>query len=90
MTDVSADPKELLVPITSDKGMCGSVNSSIYRNVRDYIIPKNRENIQIFSIGVKGATAFKRPMKDLLKIGISEVSTPYNYPTIMAMAENIN
>jgi len=30
-----------------------------------------------------------RPMPDLVKIGISEVSTPYNYPTVMAISEHI-
>ena len=36
---------ELLVPITSDKGMCGSINSGIYRSVRDYVATKNRANL---------------------------------------------
>jgi len=85
----TADPRELLVPLTSDKGMCGSINSGIFRNVRDYVAERKRENLEIFSIGMKGTTAFVRPMPDLLKIGISEIKTPYNYPTVMAMAEHI-
>lgn len=28
-------------------------------------------------------------MADILKVGVSEVSTPYNYPTVMALAEHI-
>jgi len=32
-----SDPKYLLVPITSDKGMCGGVNSGIFKNVREFI-----------------------------------------------------
>jgi len=28
-------------------------------------------------------------MPDLIKIGISEISTPYNYPTVMALSEHI-
>ena len=35
--DMPADPKELVVPITSDKGLCGAINSGIFRNVREYI-----------------------------------------------------
>ena len=31
----------------------------------------------------------QRPLADLLKVGISEVSTPYNYPTVMALSEHI-
>ena len=83
------DPKLLLVPITSDKGMCGGVNSGIFKNVREFIKDHKRENIQIFSIGAKGASAMRRPFPDMLKINISEISTPYNYPTVMALSELI-
>jgi len=31
----------------------------------------------------------KRPMKDILKFGISEISVPYNYPTVMALGEHV-
>ena len=30
-----------------------------------------------------------RPFKELLKVGISEISTPYNYPTVMALSEHV-
>jgi len=30
-----------------------------------------------------------RPMGDILKVGVSEISTPYNYPTVMALANHI-
>ena len=29
-----AEPSTVVVPITSDKGLCGAVNSSIVRNVK--------------------------------------------------------
>lgn len=32
-----AEPNVLLVPITSDKGLCGAVNSSIVRNVKKMV-----------------------------------------------------
>ena len=44
-SEEKGEPKELLCPITSDKGMCGSINSGIYRNVRDYVAKKNRANL---------------------------------------------
>ena len=89
ITESKGDEKELLVPLTSDKGMCGAINSGIYRNIRDYIATKKRENLQIFSIGGKAYSSMKRPMADILKINVSEIQTPYNYPTVMAMAEHI-
>ena len=84
-----ADPSELLVPMTSDKGMCGSINAGIIRHVRDYILKNGRQKKTIFSVGDKGTVAMKRPMADILKYGVSEISTPYNYPTVMALAEHI-
>ena len=83
------DQRELLVPLTSDKGMCGSINSGIYRSVRDYVATKNRANLQVFSLGAKGASSMQRPMADILKVNISEISTPYNYPTVMALSEHL-
>lgn len=83
----SKDGSELLVPITSDKGLCGSINSGVVREVRAYLAAKDRSKVSIFSIGDKGTVAFMRPMADLLKCGVSEIQTPYNYPTAMALGE---
>ena len=83
------DPSELLVALTSDKGMCGSINAGIIRDVRSYIAETGRAKKTLFSIGDKGTVGFQRPMADILKFGISEISTPYNYPTVMALSEHI-
>lgn len=42
----------MLVPITSDKGLCGAVNSSIIREVRT-TIRQNRSGYKLFIIGEK-------------------------------------
>ena len=80
---------QLLVPITSDKGMCGSLNSGIVRDLRDYVSKSDRSKLAIMSIGDKGTVGCRRPFKDLLKVGVSEISTPYNFPTAMALGQNI-
>ena len=49
----------------------------------------NRSKTQIFSIGAKGSGGMARPFPDMLKTSISAIGTPYNYPTIMAMAVHI-
>ena len=41
-----ADPSMVLVPITSDKGLCGGVNSSIVKSVKTAVAGKNRSKIQ--------------------------------------------
>ena len=80
------DVQTVLVPITSDKGLCGAVNSVIVRTCKKIVAEGNRANYTIFSIGEKGSTGLMRPFPDLLKTGITQVATPYNYPTVMAMA----
>jgi len=62
--------KTLLVPITSDKGLCGGVNSSIVREVKA-IIGKDRAPYNIFVVGEKGALALTRPFPDILLASIS-------------------
>ena len=87
--DVS-EATTIIVPITSDKGLCGAVNSSIVRDVKKYVKHLNRSKTQIFSIGEKGTTGMVRPFPDMLKHSISQVGTPYNYPTVMSMAVNVS
>lgn len=87
--EAQSNPTELLVPITSDKGMCGQTNSGIIRNLKEYVSHRQRDRLSIFCIGEKGTVGVMRPFPDLLKIGISEIQTPYNYPTVMALAEHI-
>ena len=90
MSTESADPVTVLVPITSDKGLCGAVNSSIVREVKRMCTGVNRSKYSIFSIGEKGTTGMVRPFPDMLKYSITHIGTPYNYPTVMALAVNIS
>jgi len=85
-----AEPKTTIVPITSDKGLCGAVNTTIVREVKKIAKEINRSKTQIFSIGDKGTSGMARPFPDMLRTSISQVGTPYNYPTIMSMAVHIS
>ena len=64
------NPKTLLVPLTSDKGLCGGVNSSIVRTVRDLVNKSDRSRMQVFAIGDKGVAGLNRNMPDLMKTAI--------------------
>jgi len=79
-------PATLFVPISSDKGLCGAVNSSVVREVKKLVPHSDRSKSKIFSIGDKGSTGMMRPFPDILKKSISAIGTPYNYPTVMSMA----
>ena len=41
-TASAAAGEELIVTLTSDKGMCGSINSGVIRGVRSYIEENGR------------------------------------------------
>lgn len=86
----SSEPKELIVPITSDRGLCGAINSAIIREIKASMKTKNRQRVSIMSIGDKGATGLSRPFPDCLKTAVTGIQVPYNYPTVMALAEFIN
>jgi F-type H+-transporting ATPase subunit gamma len=72
--------KWLLVPITSDKGLCGGVNSSVIREVKA-MVKADRSAYKIFVVGDKGSVALNRPMADILDSAVTNVITPMNFPT---------
>ena len=84
-----SDASELLVPLSSDKGLCGSINSAIVRELKSYIREKGRNKLKILPIGEKGSLALIRPFPDLIQSTFSELPSPANYPTVMALAEQV-
>lgn len=43
--EMPSAPRTLIVPITSDKGMCGGVNSQLLKQVREFINHQDRSKI---------------------------------------------
>jgi len=80
--------KTLLVPITTDRGLCGGTNSSIVRDVK-LIVPTNRGAYKIFVIGEKGTTALIRPFPELIHTSVSECIYPMNFTVASALAHLI-
>lgn len=82
--------KAVIVPITSDRGLCGAINSGIVREIKHKLLQStNRNQFSIVAIGDKGTSALARPFPDLMKLSISEVTIPVNYPTISSIAQQI-
>jgi len=77
--------KTLIVPITSDRGLCGGINSGIIREVKTTVLG-NRAGYKIFSIGEKGTTALLRPMPDLLYQSVGEINYPINFTVVASIA----
>jgi F-type H+-transporting ATPase subunit gamma len=86
-----AGGKTMVVAISSDRGLCGAINSGLIRDIKSRIgTSANRNNYSIFSIGEKGTSALLRPFPDLVKNSISEVNTPLNYPTVASIAQQVS
>jgi len=64
--------KTLIVPFSSDKGLCGGVNSTIIREVKT-IVGNDRNAFKILSIGDKGTNGLIRPFPDLLANAITDL-----------------
>lgn len=82
------NPRQLLVAITSDKGLCGSINSQIVRQVRDYI-GHDMNKYTLFSLGEKGSNAFRRPYAQIYKEGYTDLTYPINFSLTLAIADKI-
>ena len=81
--------RTLLVPITSDRGLCGGINSGIIREIKATVL-SNRAGYKIFVIGEKGTTALIRPCPDLLYQSVSEINYPINYTVVASIAHQIS
>ena len=65
------DPTEFVVPLTSDRGLCGAINSNIVRQMKEYAKGKSAAKLQIMPIGEKGSVAMARPFPGMVKTSIS-------------------
>jgi F-type H+-transporting ATPase subunit gamma len=83
--------KILYVPFTSDKGLCGGINTGIVREVKSSIAhSQNKEGAGIYVIGDKGSKALGRPFPNNLKKGVHEILTPINFTTVSSIAHDIS
>jgi F-type H+-transporting ATPase subunit gamma len=85
----SPEPSMLLVPITTDRGLCGGINSGIVRELKSFILNEDRTKMRINVIGEKGVSALLRPFPDMVTNSYSGVSH-LNFPTSMVIAEQIS
>jgi F-type H+-transporting ATPase subunit gamma len=85
----TSECRELIVPITSDRGLCGGINSGVIREIKAYLQTKNRKNIGLFVIGEKGAAASYRPFPDIFLENVQKMSHPVNFAMTMALGSKI-
>jgi len=80
--------RTLVVPLTSDRGLCGGVNSGIVREVKA-MVKENRNGYRLFVVGEKGTSALIRPFPDILHTTVSECHYPINFTVTSSLAHLI-
>jgi F-type H+-transporting ATPase subunit gamma len=83
--------KVLLVPITSDKGLCGGVNSFITRGAKAAIAKLHAQGktCDVAVIGDKGRGQLRRFHGDLIKMSVTEMQAPGNFTLAAAVASEL-
>jgi len=83
--------KCLIVPVSSDKGLCGGVNSFITRNVKTCVqaLADQGKVADIAVIGDKGRGQLGRVVGDKIKLSMTEVESPGNFTLAGAIASEL-
>ena len=86
-----AEPRTLVVPITSDKGLCGGVNSFITRAMRKVMAhcAEEGKSPKIFVVGDKGRTQMRRIFPDEMAGVATEVVAPMTFDMASAVASEV-
>lgn len=82
--------KNVFVVITSDRGLCGGINSGIAKNVRKQFAEASKEDSQLFVLGDKGRAQLRRDFSDIIRGSATEayVNTP-TFTVASAIAEAV-
>lgn len=85
--------KTLIVPITSDRGLCGGVNNQVSKVVLTMHadLAKQGTIADVFVIGEKGRPLLRRKLQDNIVATVSDLwKVPANYSNAAAIAQEIN
>jgi len=91
-TFVDFPQKVLIVPFTSDKGLCGGINSFISRGVRNMIgkLDEQSKQADVCVIGEKGRAQMQRMLTgNQIKRTCTEVVAPGNYALASALSTEL-
>lgn len=83
--------KTLIVPFTSERGLCGGVNSYISRLTRDAVksLHAQGKECDIVVIGDKGRAQMRRTLADLIKHSATDIVTPGTFALASGLATEI-
>lgn len=75
LTGTGSDKVHLLVPVTSDRGLCGGFNAAILRETRRRIrqLQADGKTVKLFVIGRKGRDILRREFADLIVDSVTDI-----------------
>jgi len=84
--------RTLIVPLSSDKGLCGGINTFITRSVRDAItkVADQGKECDIVMIGDKGRAQLSRIAPEKITRCVTEVISPGNFNLAAAFSSEIS
>jgi len=90
-SDESEDPKTLLVAITSDRGLCGAVHSSVAKAIKLMINEsKNPDNIKVVCVGDKSRGMLARIYSKNILMNFNDIGRkPPTFADAAFIAQNI-
>ncbi|RLN95814.1 hypothetical protein BBJ28_00024600, partial [Nothophytophthora sp. Chile5] len=79
----------LFVVVSSDRGLCGGINSGIAKTMRKQVAGVE-DHSQIFVIGDKGRAQLRRDLGELIRGNVTETfASPPNFTVASAIAEGV-
>jgi F-type H+-transporting ATPase subunit gamma len=84
--------KNLFVLCTSDKGMCGAINSSMGRYMKALLpkILKKKKDVSLFLIGDKGRGQLAKAFSENITQCCTDSKAPYSYSLASAIAQDVS
>lgn len=81
--------KNLIVTLSSDKGLCGGVNSILTRMIKQLVAKLDAEgkSAELLVLGEKGRTQLRRAFNDRVLASATERGTPYNFDLACALTQ---
>jgi len=79
------------VPVTSDRGLCGSINSSIVKAIRLEARKINPDSLKLAVVGTKGKAGLQRERGDQILFVAADLTKrlPVNFADVLAVADRI-
>lgn len=89
--DVKRDGKHLVVPVTSDRGLCGAVNSSVVKEVRKVLKADGIEKKEVVLIGDKAKQGLLRDAGSATSVSFKELGKkpPVVFVDVLQVVDSI-